>query len=87
MLGTRKDLYEVPLAELGLSEKTLHSFYRHGVTNVGDCLDHFLRINNADQPNRGGFVNFMHAEVLDKLVERGYLTPEKAEKYRRIASA
>ena len=86
MLEHWKHLYAVPISELKLSEKTLHSLYRHGVTSVGDCLDHFLRISNADQASRGGFVNFMHAEVLDKLVECGYITREKADKYRRIAS-
>jgi hypothetical protein len=85
MLEHWKHLYAVPISELELSEKTLHSLYRHGVTSVGDCLDHFLRIGNAGFLARGGFVNFMHAEVLDKLVERGYMTPEKAEKFRQYA--
>jgi hypothetical protein len=72
-------LYAMSVETLGLSEAALKSLKRVGVTIVGDCLDHFSRYGSGNcilvHPN---FMRTMETEVLSRLVEHGYITPEAA---------
>ncbi|MEP7292586.1 MAG: hypothetical protein ABI835_12445 [Chloroflexota bacterium] len=75
-------LYEVSIETLELSETALASLRRLGVTSVGDCLDHFSRYGSVTISVPFGSLKIMETEVLDKLVQHGYMSPEQAEKYR-----
>ena len=69
------DLYNIPVEELGLSIKSINAIKRLGVTTVGDCLDHHIRVKNGQTVTIHVYHDFteaMHGEVEEQLKAHGY---------------
>ncbi|MEQ8675588.1 MAG: hypothetical protein RLP44_30715 [Aggregatilineales bacterium] len=64
-------LYDVPIETLDLSDEASKAVRRHGLENVGDCVDFYNR-NSAPGSVRGLFLHYMANEVMEKIKAHGY---------------
>jgi hypothetical protein len=74
MKETPVELYDIPIEELELSDETIAVVKRVGIISVGDCVDHFARIDDGPVMIDGLPIGFVEAmdEVKPRLAERGY---------------
>ncbi len=73
-------LYEIPIETLGLSEKAIKAAKRLGVTSIGDCVDHFVRITSGiagSAPHE--FFEAMETEVKPQLETHGYWSRDASD--------
>jgi hypothetical protein len=77
-------LYEIPVEELGLSDKTIRIVKRTGITSVGDCVDFFERAGQAMETAPFDFFKEMRTVVETKLEEHGYWPLDKIERDGRV---
>ncbi|GAB4528912.1 MAG: hypothetical protein OHK0046_48310 [Anaerolineae bacterium] len=69
---SHEHLYNVSLEALDLSETATNLLMRTGITSVGDCIDFFIRLQNALVPAKPPFFSLLQNEVIPRLKELGY---------------
>lgn len=67
-------LYETPIEELELSDTAINALKKTGITNVGDCIDFYLRLPDVLISARPVFFRVIRGEVKEKMKEHGYWT-------------
>lgn len=65
-------LYNIPMAELGLSELAIRTIKKLGVTTVGDAIDYFVVAHSAMISTPAEFAAVMETQIMEKLKELGY---------------
>jgi hypothetical protein len=67
-----KNLYEVSIEELGLSDEAIRTLKRTGMTTIGDCIDFYNRPKGAMIVMMPPFGSVMNSEVVQKIQAHGY---------------
>ena len=65
-------LYSVPIEELKLQAGTANVLQRTGITTVGDCIDHLLRIETGDAPPIRDYGQLQHENLQNQMKTQGF---------------
>lgn len=65
-------LYSVPIEELNLQLGTASVLQRTGISTVGDCIDHLLRIETGDAPPIRGYGEDQHENLQNQMKTQGF---------------
>jgi hypothetical protein len=60
-------LYATPIEEMDLSEAAIKTLKKTGITTIGDCIDFYIRFQDALIPAHPPFFSITGGEVKQKM--------------------